>query len=41
MRNLWRIKDVLEWTTRYFRDRGIKEARLEADLLLARALQKD
>lgn len=41
MRDLWRIKDVLAWTTRYFRDRGIEEARLEADLLLARVLQKD
>lgn len=37
----WNIKDILEWTTRYFADKGIEEPRLEADLLLACALRKD
>lgn len=40
MQREWTIKDILEWTTRYFADRGIQEPRLEADLLLAHALQK-
>ncbi|HBQ85163.1 MAG TPA: hypothetical protein DD811_01580, partial [Syntrophomonas sp.] len=41
MQRDWNIKNILEWTTRYFADRGIQEPRLEADLLLAHALQKD
>lgn len=41
MQRDWNIKDILEWTTRYFADRGIQEPRLEADLLLAHALQKN
>lgn len=41
MQKVWRIKDLLEWTTRYFGDRGISEARLEAEILLAHVIQKD
>lgn len=41
MQKVWRIKDLLEWTTRYFVDRGITESRLEAEVLLAHVLQKD
>ncbi len=40
MHNSWRIKDLLEWTTRYFLDRGIQESRLEAEILLAHVLEK-
>ncbi|HPF20139.1 MAG TPA: peptide chain release factor N(5)-glutamine methyltransferase [Syntrophomonas sp.] len=41
MQAVWRIKDLLQWTTRYFLDRGIKESRLEAEILLAHVLKKD
>ncbi len=41
MQRVWRIKDLLEWTTRYFLDRGIMESRLEAEILLAHVVQKD
>lgn len=41
MAKVWRIKDLLEWTTRYFGDRGITESRLEAEVLLAYVFQKD
>lgn len=41
MQKIWRIKDLLEWTTRYFLDRGISESRLEAEILLAHVLKKD
>lgn len=41
MQDLWRIKDVVEWTTRYFQNRGLDGARLEAELLLAQVLKKD
>ncbi|NLG33662.1 MAG: peptide chain release factor N(5)-glutamine methyltransferase [Syntrophomonadaceae bacterium] len=37
----WTIKEILLWTTRYFQNKGIQEPRLEAEVLLARALQKD
>jgi release factor glutamine methyltransferase len=37
----WRIKDLLEWTTRYFFDRGIQGSRLEAEVLLAHVLKKN
>ncbi len=37
----WDIKGILDWTTRYFAGKGIEAARLEAELLLAHALQKD
>jgi len=41
VQTIWRIKDLLEWTTRYFLDRGISESRLEAEILLAHVLKKD
>lgn len=41
MQKNWRIKDLLLWTTRYLDDRGMQEARLEAEILLAHALDKD
>lgn len=41
MRKDWSIKDMLIWTTRYFDDRGMQEARLEAEILLAHVLQKN
>ncbi|PKM78812.1 MAG: peptide chain release factor N(5)-glutamine methyltransferase [Firmicutes bacterium HGW-Firmicutes-15] len=37
----WRIKDLLEWTTRYFSDQGMQESRLEAEILLAYVLEKN
>lgn len=37
----WTIKELIAWTTRYFEDRGIIAARLEAEILLAYALQTD
>ncbi|MGI6413565.1 MAG: peptide chain release factor N(5)-glutamine methyltransferase [Syntrophomonadaceae bacterium] len=37
----WTIKEILLWTTRYFQKKGIQEPRLEAEVLLARVLQKD
>lgn len=40
MAETWTIKDLLEWTARYFAGKGIEAARLEAELLLAHALQK-
>lgn len=41
MGNVWTIKDLLQWTTRYFSDKGINESRLEAEILLAHVLKKD
>lgn len=41
MQEQWRIKDLLEWTTRFFTDKGIDKPRLEAEVLLARILEKD
>ncbi len=37
----WRIRDLLEWTTRYFFSRGMQESRLEAEILLAHVLEKN
>lgn len=37
----WTIKDVLEWTTAYFKKRGISTARLDAEVLLAFCLSVD
>ncbi|MGR6837364.1 peptide chain release factor N(5)-glutamine methyltransferase [Syntrophomonas erecta] len=37
----WRIKDILGWTTRFFAEKGIDSARLEAEVLLARVLHKN
>ncbi len=41
MQTQWTIKSLLEWTTEYFRNKDISQARLEAEVLLARVLQKD
>lgn len=41
MQKNWAIKDLLEWTTRYFTQKGIKQPRLETEILLARVLKKD
>lgn len=41
MEKLWRVKDLLEWTARYFKEKGLEESRLEADILLAHVLEKD
>ncbi|MDD4802751.1 MAG: peptide chain release factor N(5)-glutamine methyltransferase [Syntrophomonas sp.] len=41
MQKIWRINDLLVWTTRYFLDSGIKDPRLEAEILLAYVLKKD
>lgn len=41
MQKSWRIKDLLEWTTRYFLDRGMQASRLEAEILLAHVLEKN
>ena len=40
-RNLWTVKDVLQWTTDYFTKKGIATARLDAEVLLAHALGVD
>jgi release factor glutamine methyltransferase len=37
----WTIKDVLEWTSSHFRDKGIDTPRLDAEILLAHALGTD
>jgi protein-(glutamine-N5) methyltransferase, release factor-specific len=37
----WRIKELLEWTTRYFLDKGMQASRLEAEILLAHVLGKN
>lgn len=34
----WTIRDLLTWTTGFFRDKGIREPRLEAEILLAHVL---
>ncbi len=37
----WTIKDLLAWTTDYFKQKGIDTARLDAEILLAHALGVD
>ncbi len=37
----WNIKGLLEWTTRYFLDKGVDSARLEAEVLLAHVLKQE
>jgi release factor glutamine methyltransferase len=37
----WTIKELLNWTTDYFGNKNIKEARLEAEVLLAKVLEKN
>ena len=41
MQDNWTIKDLLEWTTRFFTNKGIEEPRLNAEVLLAQVLDKD
>lgn len=37
----WTIQELLNWTTNFFSNKGIDEPRLEAEVLLARVLNKD
>lgn len=37
----WTIRDVLEWTATYFKSKGIRTPRLDAEVLLAHCLGKD
>jgi release factor glutamine methyltransferase len=39
MQKNWTIKDLLEWTTRFFTDKGIENPRLNAEVLLAQVLK--
>ncbi len=39
--SLWTVKDVLEWTADYFRTKGIRTSRLDAEVLLAHSLGVD
>lgn len=36
--SLWTVKDILEWTADYFTSKGIRTARLDAEVLLAHSL---
>ena len=41
MRNkMWRVVDLLDWTTRYFEQHGIPNPRLDAEVLLGHILEK-
>ena len=41
MRNkMWRVVDLLDWTTRYFEQHGIPNPRLDAEVLLGHLLEK-
>lgn len=35
----WTIKTLIDWSTKYFQDKGIESARLDAELLLAHSLK--
>lgn len=37
----WTIGSILQWTTQYFRDKGVDNPRLDADVLLSFLLGKD
>ena len=37
---IWRVVDLLEWTTRYFEQHGIPNPRLDAEVLLGHLLEK-
>lgn len=37
----WTIRKILEWATKYFQEKGIDTPRLDAELLLGRALDLD
>lgn len=41
MAHSWRVIDVLKWTTQYFKQKGIDNPRLNAEVLLAHALRTD
>ncbi|SFM96409.1 peptide chain release factor N(5)-glutamine methyltransferase [Thermodesulforhabdus norvegica] len=41
MANLWRIIDVLQWTAEYFKNKGIENPRLDAEVLISHALGID
>lgn len=41
MSKIWRIADLLSWTTNYFMRNSIDSPRLEAEILLARVLNMD
>lgn len=41
LRGNWTIRDILKWTRGYFRDGGIVQPRLEAEILLASVLGVD
>lgn len=40
MPDIWTIRRLISWTTEYFEKHGVEEARLDAELLLARVLEK-
>ena len=37
---MWRVVDLLDWTTRYFEQHGISNPRLDAEVLLGHLLEK-
>ena len=37
---MWRVVDLLDWTTRYFQQHGIPNPRLDAEVLLGHLLEK-
>ena len=37
---IWRVVDLLDWTTRYFKQHGIPNPRLDAEVLLGHLLEK-
>lgn len=41
MQDNWNILALLDWTTRYFKSKGIIEPRLEAEILMSSVLEKD
>ncbi len=41
MAKLWSVLEVLRWTTTYLREKGVDNPRLDAELLLGAALDKD
>jgi release factor glutamine methyltransferase len=38
-KRIWRVMDLVRWTTGYFKRHGIESARLDAEVLLAHALE--
>ena len=41
MTQAWTIGSLLQWTKQYFRDKGVENPRLDADVLLSSLLGKD